>query len=59
MNDTAAGLTKQSKFRGEVLNKIYRVWLFRKLLPVLAAEILVLSAALYFLCRSIFIPPLI
>lgn len=44
-----------SKFRGEILRKIYRVWLFRKLLPVLVFEIVVFAAALYFLGRAVFV----
>ena len=42
------------RFKGEVLNKIYRVWLFRKLLPVLVLEVVILTAALYWLGRAIF-----
>lgn len=55
MDNNASVLTNQSRFRGEVLNKIYRVWLFRKLLPVLLVEVVVLSAVLFFLGRSIFL----
>ncbi len=43
------------RFQGEVLNKVYRVWLFRKLLPVLVLEITVLSVILYLIGRTIFI----
>lgn len=53
-NLNAAPIT-QSKFRGEILNKVYRVWLFRKLLPVLLGEVFVLSGVLYFLGRTVFI----
>ena len=55
MNEVTTTVTTQSKFRGEVLNKVYRVWLFRKLLPVLLAEVLVLTLVLYFLGRTVFI----
>lgn len=55
MNDLNTAELSQSKFRGEVLNRVYRVWLFRKLLPVLLGEVLVLSAVLYFLGRTVFI----
>lgn len=48
-------LTQTSKFRGEILRKIYRVWLIRRLLPVLFLEIIVLSVALYFLGRAVFV----
>lgn len=44
-----------TKFKGEVLNQIYRVWLFRKLVPVLAAEIVILSVVLYYLGRAVFV----
>ena len=43
-----------SRFRGEVLNKIYRVWLFRTFLPVLIGEIVVFSFVLYELGKVIF-----
>ncbi len=49
-----ATITPTSKFRGEILRKIYRVWLFRKLLPVLVLEVAVLTAVLYWLGRAIF-----
>lgn len=55
MSDLNTSTLIQSRFRGEVLNKVYRVWLFRKLLPVLIGEILVLSGVLYFLGRTVFI----
>lgn len=41
-------------FRGQILNKVYRVWLFRKLLPVLILEVVVLTAVLYWLGRAVF-----
>lgn len=44
-----------TKFKGELLNQIYRVWLFRKLVPVLVAEIVVLSIVLYYLGRAVFV----
>lgn len=43
------------KFRGEILRQVYRVWLFRKFLPVLIAEIIVISLILYKLSQTIFI----
>lgn len=50
-----AVLPQTSKFRGEILRKIYRVWLFRKLLPILVGEILLLAVVLYFLGRAVFV----
>lgn len=55
MSEITTTVIAQSKFRGEVLNKVYRVWLFRKLLPVLLAEVLALTLVLYFLGRTVFI----
>ena len=43
------------RFKGQVLNRVYRVWLLRKLLPVLVLEIVFLSAILYVLGRTVFI----
>lgn len=47
--------TLPSARRGEILQKIYRVWLFRKLLPVLVAEIVILSGVLYTLGQTVFV----
>lgn len=44
-----------ARFRGDVLRRIYRVWLFRKLVPILFLEIAALSALLYGLGRLIFV----
>lgn len=41
--------------RGQVLQQIYRVWLFRKLLPVIAGEIVLLTVILYVLGQAVFI----
>ena len=43
------------RFQGQVLNKLYRVWLFRKLLPVLIAEIIVFAFFLYEIGERVFI----
>lgn len=43
------------KYKGEVLNKIYRVWLFRKFLPVVILEVLILAFLLSQLGRLVFI----
>ncbi|MEK7541245.1 MAG: hypothetical protein AAB533_00095 [Patescibacteria group bacterium] len=48
----AAGTTR---FRGDVLRRIYRVWLVRKLAPILLLEIVVLSVLLYGLGRLVFV----
>ncbi len=42
------------RFRGETLRKIYRVWLMRRLLPVVALEIAALSLLLWKLGKMIF-----
>lgn len=46
--------TVAPRFKGEVINKIYRVWLFRKLLPVLVLEVAILTVVLYWLGRAVF-----
>lgn len=48
-----------SQIRGQVLRQVYRVWLFRKLAPVLFIEILILAAVLYGLGQVIFIQRII
>ncbi len=52
---TIEKLSPTPRFKGEVLNRIYRVWLFRKLLPVLCLEIVIFSVILYVLGRAVFI----
>lgn len=53
MNDSISQTIKP-KFQGEILNKVYRIWLFRKLLPVLIFEVIALTAVLYWLGRAVF-----
>ena len=43
-----------SRFRGELLKKIYRVWLVRTFLPVLLIEVAVFSFILYELAKAVF-----
>lgn len=43
------------RMRGHVLNRIYRVWLMRRLAPVFAAEIAVTALLLYGLGRLVFV----
>ncbi len=43
-----------NRFRGEILTKIYKVWLTRKFLPIFIAEIIILSAVIYGLARLVF-----
>jgi len=47
------------RFKGEILNKIYRIWLLRKFAPVVAAEIVILALLLYQLGKSIFVQQVI
>lgn len=42
------------RFRGQIVQKIYRVWLVRKLLPVLVMEIAIFSFILYKLGKAVF-----
>ena len=46
--------TTSLKLRGQVLRQVYRVWLFRKLLPVVVGEVLVLVLILYQLGQAVF-----
>lgn len=43
------------RFRGEILRQIYRVWLFRRFLPVLVLEVAVFSFIFYELAKIIFL----
>lgn len=54
MNPTTSQ-PNSSALRGQVLRQVYRVWLFRKLLPVLALEVIVLSLLLFQLGKAVFI----
>lgn len=47
------------KLKGQVLRQVYRVWLFRKLLPVVIGEVLVLAVVLYQLGNLIFFQKII
>ena len=42
------------RFRGEILKRIYRVWLFRTFLPVLLIEVAVFTFILYKLAQAVF-----
>lgn len=43
------------RFRGEILRQVYRVWLFRRLVPVLIAEAIIVALLLYGLGRLVFV----
>ena len=47
--------TAPARFRGEMMQQIYRVWLFRRFLPVLVLEIAVIAAMIYQLGRAVFL----
>lgn len=51
MNDTTHTIPK---FRGDILKQIYRVWLFRKLAPVLLFEVILISLFLYQMGEVVF-----
>lgn len=56
MHDTSLpSVSASTRFRGHTLNKIYRIWLFRKLAPVLAFEIVVFSLLLYGMAKLVFV----
>ena len=52
---TLAQLNPSPRFRGELLNRIYRVWLFRKWLPIFGVEVVALAALLYWLGKVVFL----
>ncbi len=53
-NTISPSVNTSPRFKGEILNKIYRVWLLRTFLPVLLLEIAVFSFILYYLGKAIF-----
>jgi len=56
MNNTALQNINQPRpLRGTILKQIYRVWLWRRFLPVLVAEVAVLSFIIYALARLVFV----
>ena len=56
MNDIAVQNINQPKmFKGTVFKRVYRVWLVRRFLPVLVAEVAVLSFIVYALARFVFV----
>lgn len=42
-------------YNGQILQSVYRVWLFRRLAPVLIGEIILLSLLLYGIGRLVFV----
>lgn len=54
-NLNANQVNTTSRFRGEILRQIYRVWLFRKLAPIVFAEIILLTLAISELANAIFV----
>lgn len=48
-------ITTTTNFRGKILNKVYRVWLVRKFLPVFLIEIIVLSVVIFQFSRLVFV----
>lgn len=48
-------IVSEPRFKGEILKKIYRIWLFRKLLPILLIEVAILSLVFYQLGQAVFI----
>lgn len=54
-NLVVQNISQPPRFKGSVLKQIYRVWLWRRFVPVLAVEVAVLSFVLYALARLIFV----
>ncbi len=48
-----------SVFKSKILWKIYLVWFFRRILPLVVFEIVVLGAAVYLLAKYIFVEKVI
>ena len=44
-----------NNYNGQILQSVYRVWLFRKLLPVLIGEVIVFSFLLYGIGQLVFV----
>lgn len=55
METTSPSINISSHFKGQILRSVYRVWLFRKLMPVLLLEIAAFSTVLYLLSRAVFV----
>lgn len=56
MNNFAVeNISQPPRFRGSILKQVYRVWLWRRLMPVVIAEVVVLSFVIYALARLIFV----
>ena len=53
----ASGVNAASRprFRGEILRRIYRVWLLRRLAPVLVGEVAITAFLLYGFSRLVFV----
>ncbi|MDP3770615.1 MAG: hypothetical protein U1A25_02465 [Candidatus Sungbacteria bacterium] len=52
---TVNSLSASPQFKGQVLKQIYRVWLWRKFLPILVIEVAVLSFIIYELAQAVFL----
>lgn len=55
MNASQPESIQSAKFNGQILQNVYRVWLFRKLAPVLIGEIILLSFVLYGIGQLVFV----
>lgn len=47
------------RFRGQIVRQIYRVWLVRKLLPVLVLEVGIISFIIYWLGKIVFVQSIV
>lgn len=47
------------RFRGQIVRQVYRVWLVRRLLPVLFIEVAVLSLVFYKLGKAVFVQSIV
>ena len=46
---------QKPSFQGQVLRRVYRVWLVRKFIPILVLEITALSIVIYQIARAVFV----
>ena len=55
MKNTSPFSSPSLRFNGQIMRGVYRVWLFRKLAPVLIGETILLSLLLYGIGRVVFV----
>lgn len=59
ISPTSPSLRATAKFKGQILRKVYRVWLLRKFTPVIAIELLVMTFLINELGHVVFVQRII